>query len=278
MKQELIEQITKMLEDVRTKKPLVHHITNYVTVNDCANIVLAIGASPIMADDIDEVEAITSISSALVLNIGTLNRRTVESMLAAGKKANALGIPVVFDPVGAGASQLRNQTTERILEEVQISVLRGNISEIRFAAGFEADTKGVEASDADLSTGLDEGRAIAEKVATGLNCVAAITGATDIISNRERTIFIENGTEHLSNVTGTGCMCTSLVGAFCGASGIDETLIAAAAGVLTMGLCGELAYASARQIGYGSFHTAIIDAVSKLNAEIIGGRAKIYEA
>ncbi len=278
MKQELIEQITKMLEDVRTKKPLVHHITNYVTVNDCANIVLAIGASPIMADDIDEVEAITSISSALVLNIGTLNRRTVESMLAAGKKANALGIPVVFDPVGAGASQLRNQTTERILEEVQISVLRGNISEIRFAAGFEADTKGVEASDADLSTGLDEGRAIAEKVATGLNCVAAITGATDIISNRERTIFIENGTEHLSNVTGTGCMCTSLVGAFCGASGIDETLIAAAAGVLTMGLCGELAYASAGQIGYGSFHTAIIDAVSKLNAEIIGGRAKIYEA
>ena len=116
---DLIEGICQTIDKVRVQKPLIHHITNYVTVNDCANIVLAIGASPIMADDIDEVEDITSISSALVLNIGTLNKRTIQSMIKAGKKANMLGIPVIFDPVGAGASRLRNETTERIMEEVK---------------------------------------------------------------------------------------------------------------------------------------------------------------
>ncbi len=277
MKQKIVEQIGKMLKQVHDGNPLVHHITNYVTVNDCANIVLAIGASPIMADDMDEVEEIVSISSSLVLNIGTLNRRTIKSMIASGKKANQLGIPVIFDPVGAGASHLRNKTTQDILDAVKISVLRGNMSEIRFAAGLKADTKGVEVSAADQKIGLGEAKDIAENLASRLDCIVAITGATDIISDGKCTICIENGTKHLSNVTGTGCMCSSLVGAFCGVAKSSDFLIAATAGVLVTGLCGELAYEKAGTMGYGSFRTAIIDAVSKLDEKTLAERAKLYE-
>ncbi len=271
-----IEKVCEALETVHNKKPLVHHITNYVTVNDCANITLAIGASPIMADDIDEVEAITAISSALVLNIGTLNERTVRSMLAAGKKANELGIPVVFDPVGAGASALRNRTAERILQEVRVSVLRGNMSEIRFIAGLSASTKGVDASDADMRGGPDAGCSIAQSVAEKLGCVAAITGPTDILSDGRRTILLENGTSLLSGVTGTGCMCTSLIGSFCGAS--EDHLIAAAGGVLCMSIAGEIAAEKAGSAGSGSFHTAIIDAVSQMSVETLMKKGKIHEA
>jgi hydroxyethylthiazole kinase len=276
MKEKIIMQIGEALQEVRENKPLVHHITNYVTVNDCANIVLAIGASPIMADDIDEVEAITAISSALVLNIGTLNSRTVTSMLAAGKKANELNIPVILDPVGAGASELRNRTTERLLKEVNITVVRGNMSEIRFVAGLQATTKGVDASEADQESWKEIGRNIAEKVAKQFGCVAAITGATDIVSDGRRTVYIENGTNLLSSVTGTGCMCTSLVGAFCGAA--TDFLIAATGGILSMGIAGELAAESAGDKGNGSFHVAIVDEISKLNAETLVKRAKIHEA
>ena len=276
MGKDFVTQIGQTLKELRLKKPLIHHITNYVTVNDCANIVLAIGASPIMADDIEEAADITAISSALVLNIGTLNHRTIESMIAAGKKANTLNIPVVLDPVGAGASELRNVTTERLLEEVKISVLRGNMSEIRFIAGLKATTKGVDASETDLKSGLEIGRTIAENLAKKLGCVTAITGATDIVSNGSRTIYIENGTKLLSNVTGTGCMCTSLIGAFCGAAG--DYMIAAAGGIISMGIAGELAAESAGDKGNGSFHTAIFDGISKLSEEVISGRAKIHEA
>ncbi|HHX10468.1 MAG TPA: hydroxyethylthiazole kinase [Firmicutes bacterium] len=278
MTRKLTDRIIGMMEDVRSRKPLVHHITNYVTVNDCANIVLAIGASPIMADDIDEVETITSISSALVINIGTLNRRTIESMVAAGKKANELGIPVVLDPVGAGASSLRNQTTQRILDQVKITVLRGNMSEIRFTAGLEADTKGVEVSEADQNIGADEGSKVAQDVARKFGCVVAITGPTDIITDGDRTIYIENGTKHMSNITGTGCMCSSLVGAFCGVldGKSDGPLVAAAGGVLVTGLSGEIAYEATKHLGYGSFRTGIIDTVSKLDADTLIEKARIY--
>ena len=236
----------------------------------------AIGASPIMADDIDEVEAITAISSALVLNIGSLNGRTAASMVAAGKKANELNIPVILDPVGAGASELRNRTIEKLLKEINIAVLRGNISEIRFVAGLQSTTKGVDASGADQENGKEIGRNTAEKVAKQFGCVAAITGATDIVSDGRRTIYIENGTDLLSKVTGTGCMCTSLVGVFCGAA--TDFLVAATGGILSMGIAGELAAESAGNKGNGSFHMAIVDKISKLNAETIVKRAKIHEA
>jgi hydroxyethylthiazole kinase len=275
MGQEFVKPIGDILKSIRSKKPLIHHITNYVTVNDCANITLAIGASPIMADDIGEAAAITSISSALVLNIGTLNERTISSMLAAGKKANEMRIPVVFDPVGAGASELRNRTAERILHEVKISVLRGNLSEIRFIAGLGSTTKGVDASDTDMHRGLESGCSIAEMAAKKYGCVVAATGATDILADGRRMLLLDNGTKLLSNVTGTGCMCTSLVGAFCGAS--EDYLLAAAGGVLCMGIAGEIAAEKAGETGSGSFHMALIDAVSKMTAATIEGKAKIRE-
>ncbi len=268
-------QIGRTLEELRGKKPIIHHITNYVTVNDCANIVLAIGASPIMADDIDEVEAITAISSSLVLNIGTLNQRTISSMLAAGKKANQRNIPVILDPVGAGASELRNQTVTRLLEQVTISILRGNMSEIRFMSGLEAATKGVDAAESDIAKSDQSGMEIAKSLAKKLNTVVAITGATDLISDGKRTLQIQNGHPMLSQVTGTGCMSTSLVGAFAGVT--SDYFLAAAAGITCMGIAGELAYETAGSKGTGSYRGAIIDSISILNPQMIMEKTKTHE-
>ncbi len=275
MENKLVLEIGKLLDEIRNKKPLVHNITNYVTVNDCANILLALGASPIMADDIKEAADITKISSALVINIGTLNERTIESMIASGKKANELNIPVVFDPVGAGASEFRNATTKRIIDKVKISVLRGNMSEIKFIAGLQATTKGVDASEADTKGGSDEGINVAKNLANRLNCTVAITGVIDIISDGERVAVLKNGTKMLSNVTGTGCMTSALVGAYCGAG--SDYLIAAVSGIISMGIAGEIAFEKAGNIGTGSFHIAIIDEISNLNTEIIKKMAKIKE-
>ncbi|HOJ10198.1 MAG TPA: hydroxyethylthiazole kinase [Clostridiales bacterium] len=287
----ICERIMELLEKVKAIKPLVHHITNYVTVNDCANIVLAIGGSPIMADDIEEVEDIVSLSSALVLNMGTLNIRTIESMLAAGKKANQLGIPVVFDPVGAGATPLRNKTAERIISELKLAVIRGNMSEIKSISGLGSNTKGVDASEKDilLSGDLQYGKNIADKLSSRLGCTVAITGPVDIVTKDGKTFFIENGHKMLSMVTGTGCMCTSLIGVYCGVA--SNYLEAAAAGILTMGMAGEAAYenieegnsASSGYGGYdrhggsGSFRVKLIDFVSQIRENDILERGRIYE-
>lgn len=273
---DIAQKVVELLNRLKNKKPLIHNITNYVTVNDCANILLAIGASPIMADDLREAEDITSIASALVINIGTLNERTIESMIASGKKANELNIPVVLDPVGAGASSFRNETTKRILEEIKISVLRGNMSEIKFIAGLECETKGVDASESDLKSDSDEGVRVAESLAKRFNCTVAITGVCDIVSDGEKSVTIENGTKMLSNVTGTGCMTTALVGGYLGACETKEDLfIAAISGIVSMGICGEIAEEKSGNIGLGSFHMAIIDAVSNLDEEVLLNRSKI---
>jgi len=272
-----MNQITKdvaaAITEVRTKVPLIHNMTNYVTVNDCANAVLSIGASPIMADDIAEAADITAISSALVINIGTLNQRTIASMIASGKKANEAGIPVIFDPVGAGASKLRNDTTKAILEQVKIAILRGNASEISFIAGLEASTKGVDAADTDIKNDAVE---IAKTVAKKHKCIVAITGAVDVISDGEKIVKIKNGHPMLSKVTGTGCMTSALVGSFAGA--MKDYFVAAVGGVASMGIAGDIAYEKAGSIGTGSFHIAIIDALSNINAQTIEERAKLYEA
>ncbi len=272
----MISKYATLLQRVRDKKPLIHHITNYVTVNDCANITLAIGASPIMADALEEAADITRISSALVLNMGTLNRHTIASMLAAGQSAEEAGVPVIFDPVGAGASILRNETAFRLLNEVNISVLRGNISEMRFLAGLDAETKGVDASENDLRS-IQEAMQVAKMLADKHNCVVAITGAVDVVSDGKEIICIQNGHPMLSTITGTGCMCTSLIGSFCGAS--SELLFeATAAALLSMGIAGEIAYERAGEKGNGSFRAALHDAVSRMDAEILDRRAKFYEA
>lgn len=266
----ITNNVSMYVHELRNKAPLVHNITNYVTVNDVANALLAIGASPIMADDIDETADITAISSALVINIGTLNKRTIASMIESGKKANALGIPVVLDPVGAGASKLRNDTIKEILEEVKITVLRGNLSEVSFVAGLEVSTKGVDSSEADEK---NDNVAVAKTVAKKLNCVVAITGAIDVISDGEKVVKISNGHKMLSKVTGTGCMTTALIGAFAGAG--TDYFTAAVGGVASMGIAGEIAFEKAGDLGTGSFHIAIIDALSNIDDEIMAERAKL---
>ncbi|QAT49372.1 hydroxyethylthiazole kinase [Caproiciproducens sp. NJN-50] len=272
-----MNQITKdaaeVLSEVRRKSPLVHNITNYVTVNDCANALLAFGASPIMADDIGEAADIASISSALVLNIGTLNRRTVESMLAAGAKANELGIPVVLDPVGAGASALRNRAVRELLKRIRMTVLRGNLSELSFLAGIRSATKGVDASEADSG---NDAVSVAVSVAEQYGCAAAVTGAVDVLSDGERTVKIRNGHPMLSSVTGTGCMTSALAGACAAVS--HDPLAAAAAAVAAMGIAGELAYEAAGSAGTGGFHIAVIDALSRLDPALFEKRAKLDEA
>nr|WP_295970318.1 hydroxyethylthiazole kinase [uncultured Bacillus sp.] len=266
------QHAAELLTLVRKQVPLVHNITNYVTVNDVANSLLAIGASPIMADDLGEAADITSISQALVINIGTLNQRTIDSMIAAGKKANERGIPVILDPVGAGASKLRNETTQTIVEQVKISILRGNLSEVSFVAGLEAATKGVDSAEADEK---NDAIVVAKAVAKRLGCVVAITGAIDTISDGTAVVTIANGHKMLAKVTGTGCMTSALVGAYAGVS--KNYLSAAAAGVASMGIAGELAYEKAGKIGTGSFHIAIIDALSNMDEKTIREMARFEE-
>jgi len=264
-----------LLDRVRENRPLVHHITNYVTVNDCANITLGIGASPVMADAIDEAADIAAIAGALVLNMGTLNERTIPSMIAAGKSANAKGVPVVFDPVGAGASKLRNDTAARLIGELKLSVLRGNISEIKFVAGLGSTTKGVDASESDIA-GIDDVGRIVKSLAKKLGCVVVVSGKVDTVSDGDKVICIENGHPMLGNLTGTGCMCSSLVGSFCGAAR-DEPLAAAAAAMLCMGVAGELAHENAGHLGAGSFHVALHDAVSRLDGATLERLARYRE-
>lgn len=259
---EMLQSIAENLRKLRAKKPLIHHITNYVTVNECANMTLAIGASPVMADDRGEVEEMVSFAGALVLNMGTLNTRTIESMLAAGKKAHQMGIPVIFDPVGVGATKLRTVTAEKIIREVCPAVIRGNMSEIKIIAGFQETIKGV-----DSVASAEDGEQVAQELSHKLGAVIAITGKQDIIAQQDRIVRIDNGHPMLSQVTGTGCMATSLIGCFCGA--IDDCFTGAAAGIMTMGLAGELAEHSLQAgEGIGTFRMRLFDAVSTMTPEM----------
>lgn len=264
----------KILENVNSQPPLVHCITNYVTMNDCANMVLACGGSPIMADDINEVEEIISICNALVINIGTLNERTVAAMIKAGKKANALGRPVVLDPVGAGASSLRTNTVFELLKEVQFSVIRGNVSEIKTIDQGSGTTKGVDAdiSDAVNDDNLEQMVAFAKALSEKTGAVIAITGAIDIVADSQKALVIRNGHAMMSRITGTGCMLTTVIGSYCGANP-DDLLDATAIAVSCMGLCGELAFDKVQKdkAGTASFRTFLIDAMSQMNAEVLQG-------
>jgi hydroxyethylthiazole kinase len=268
---ETINAIARLLEEVRAKKPLVHQITNYVTVNDCANIVLALGGSPVMADDEGEVEEMVAIASALVLNIGTLNSRTIRSMIRAGKKANELGIPVILDPVGVGATTLRTETASRLLAELKLAVLRGNMSEIKTLAGLSVRTRGVDSIDAGAG-----GEDVAGGLARKLGCVVAITGATDIITDGIKTGLIDNGHPIMAKVTGTGCMATALVGCFAGVA--SDYYLAACAGIMTMGLAGEKAEAGlAPDEGTGTFRVRLLDWIGRLGADDLMKGGKFHE-
>ena len=267
--------LKEMLNTVREKSPLIHNITNYVTVNDCANILLACGGSPIMSDDLGEVEEITTICGGLNINIGTLNAQTIPSMLAAGKKANALGHPVVLDPVGAGASSLRTNTAYQLLEEVQFAVIRGNISEIKTLANGQGTTKGVDADVADTVTEetLPEAAAFAKAFAAKTGAVIAITGAIDIVANAEKAYCIYNGHSMMSSVTGTGCQLSALTAAYVTANP-NHALEAAAAAVCAMGICGQIAQERLTTLdGNSSYRNYIIDAMYHLDGDTLEQKA-----
>ncbi|MGI5824066.1 MAG: hydroxyethylthiazole kinase [Bacillota bacterium] len=257
---------------------MVHCITNYVTVNDCANVLLACGGSPIMTDEIEEVEDIAAISKALVINIGTLNQRTVASMLAAGKKANTVGIPVVLDPVGAGASAFRNQTCKKLLDNVDFAVIRGNISEIKALALGSGSTKGVDASVADrVSDGdLDSVIAFMQDFSQKTGAVIVVSGATDIVVYGEKAALIKNGHPMMADITGSGCMLSAFLGAFAGANA--DKFEAVAAAMCYYGYAGELAQrrTSADDAGNASFRNNLIDAVYLMDIEELIKGAK-YE-
>jgi hydroxyethylthiazole kinase len=268
----------KMLENLRKTCPLIHNITNYVTVNDCANIVLACGASPIMADDREEAAEITSICAGLNINIGTLNKRSIEAMLVAGAKANELGHPVLLDPVGAGASALRTNTAVAIMEKIKLDVIRGNISEIKTLALGSGTTKGVDADAADTVTeeNLDQMVAFAKSFAAKSGAVVAITGAIDLVADGETCYVIRNGRPEMSRITGTGCQLSGIATAYAVANPDNKTEAVAAA-VCVMGLAGEIGVSNmAEGEGNSSLRNRIIDAIYNMDAETLNKGVK-YE-
>ncbi len=264
--------------NVREKAPYIHCITNYVTVNDCANILLACGASPIMADDASEVEEITALCNALVINTGTLNERTIISMQKAGQKANLLKHPVILDPVGAGASKLRTKTVEHLLREVKFDVIRGNASEIKCISNGIAATKGVDADQADYITEQNIALtvALAKTLSKRTGAIIAITGAIDIVADASRAYVIRNGNAMMSKITGTGCMLTAVIAALCAANP-EKLLEATVIGVSMMGICGELALHKIQETdgGTASFRNHLIDGMSKMNDEMIKEYMKV---
>lgn len=268
----------EMFENVRKNCPLIHNITNYVTVNDCANILLACGASPIMADDKDEAADITAICGGLNINIGTLNSGTIVSMFIAGKRANELNHPVVLDPVGAGASQLRTNTALRLLEEVKFTVIRGNISEVKTLASGSGTTKGVDADVADKVTeeNLNDVIAFVKAFAERTGAVIAVTGAIDIVASSKKAYCIRNGHPMMSSITGTGCQLSAMTAAFVTANP-DHPLEAAAAAVSAMGYAGEVAHSRLTKMeGNSTYRNYIIDAIYNMTPEMLERGAK-YE-
>ena len=255
------------LAAIRERKPLVHQITNYVVMNETANATLSLGALPVMAHAVEEVEEMASVAGALVLNIGTLSKHWIEAMLLAGQAANRAGAPVVLDPVGAGATQLRTETAKRILDDVEIAVVRGNVAEVATLAGRQAEIRGVESIGA-----RDSGAELAKAAAEALGCVAAVTGPVDHVSDGETVVKVSNGHPLLAAVTGTGCMSSAITGCFLAVKE-DSPLEAAAEALAAFGVAGEDAARDAK--GPGSFHVNLYDALAALDPDTLDDRASI---
>lgn len=264
------------LENVRKGTPLVHNITNYVTVNDVANVELACGGSPIMADDPEEVKDITGICGGTNINIGTLNQRTIKSMFKAGRKAQKLGHIILLDPVGAGASELRTETAQELMSEIRFDAVRGNVSEIKTLAQGHGTTQGVDADAADAVTeeNLDTMVNFAKKFAEKFNTICAITGAIDLVADAKTCYVIRNGVPEMSSITGTGCQLSGLMTCYLVANP-DNKLEAAAAAVAEMGLAGQIGL-SRQQEGDGNstLRNRIIDAIYNMDAETLDSGAK----
>jgi hydroxyethylthiazole kinase len=256
------------LRRLREAKPLVHQITNYVVMNETANATLALGALPVMAHAKEEVEEMAALAGALVINIGTLSPHWVEAMLAAGKAANAREIPIVVDPVGAGATGYRTETSKRLLEELDVTVLRGNFGEVATLVGVEAEVRGVE------SMGEGDPAGLARAAARSLGVVASVTGAIDHVSDDDRLLTVANGHELLAAVSGTGCMSSAITGCFL-AGKPSAPLEAAAEALAAFGVAAEDAASHAQ--GPGTFHAALYDALAALDPDTLDERAQISE-
>jgi hydroxyethylthiazole kinase len=252
---------------LRETKPLIHQITNYVVMNETANATLALGALPVMAHAREEVEEMAAIAGALVLNIGTLSPHWVDAMLLAGRVANERGIPVVLDPVGAGATTYRTETAKRILDEIDVAVLRGNAGEVATLVGVDAEVRGVES----IATGSDPAD-LAREAGRRLGLVASVTGVVDHISDGETVISIANGDPLMATITGTGCMSSALTGCFL-AVNRAAPLAAAAEALVAFGVAGENAAAGAK--GPGSFHVALYDELAALDPKTLDARARM---
>lgn len=255
-------EIYELLDKIRANKPLIHHITNWVTIYDCANITRAIGALPVMAHAIEESSDMVSIASSLVLNIGTLTPQLIESMINAGKTANEKDIPIILDAVGAGATKLRTDSAHRILTELKIDIIKGNSGEIATLAGAEAEVKGVE------SMGVKgDPVEIAKAFASSKGSTVVITGKQDIISNGKDTYLVNNGHEMMGRIVGTGCMATSVIGSFVAVE--KDYAFAATSALVCFGIAGELAAKSDKSKGPGTYKEVFYDEVFNLNKEKI---------
>lgn len=260
----------ELLDNVRAQSPLIQNITNYVTANDCANITLACGASPTMSDGEEEAEDMAHLCGGLNINMGTLHPRSIKAMLLAGKTSNKWGHPVVLDPVGVGASTYRKETAAELLREIQFTVIRGNISEIKTLAGVGNRSKGVDADAADAVTeeNIQEAIDLAKHLAEKTGAVVAVSGAVDIVADSSRACLIRNGHPVMAKITGCGCMLSSLSAAFLAAN-MDRPLEAAATATAAMGLCGEMAYErmAKEDAGNSTCRNYLIDEMYKMTGE-----------
>lgn len=267
----------QLLEKIKKSKPLVHCITNYVSANDVANAIHSVGATPIMAEYIDEVEEITRCSSALVLNVGMLNREKLNSMLVAGRTANINNIPIIIDPVGCMASNFRKQLVEKLLDELKIAVIKGNYSEMMSLYGEETTSKGVDSIQENYEN-ITKRIDIAKNISKKYNCVAIITGKIDIIANVDKVFCLSNGSELMTRITGSGCMLSGLIGAFVGAS-TENSLQGVILACCLLSVAGELAENDIKQQGLGtaSMRVKIIDYLSTLGEKELKEYVKITE-
>ena len=260
------QKAADILEKIRRDHPLIQNITNYVVMNFTANVLLALGASPVMAHAIEEVEEMVGLANALVINIGTLSQPWIDSMAKAARAARDRSVPIVLDPVGAGATRFRTETARRLMDEAPVAVLRGNASEIMAVAGRKAITRGV-----DSVGGMDDAGSAAVDLAKNHGIVVAVTGAQDFVTDGSRIARVSNGHALMGRITGTGCAASAITGAFCAAE--SDAFAAAIGALVAFGIAGELA--ARPNPGPGSFQVGLLDALDSIDSAVIRERARI---
>lgn len=261
MVQMVVQRVAELFTMIHNRHPLIHQITNNVTINDCANVTLAIGASPVMATSVEEVADMVNLANALVINFGTVDDHMYKAMVRAGEAANERGIPVIFDPVGVGATRFRTEKARELLRHVNIAIVRGNASEVYALCGGTATTRGVDAGTVRLPV-----NEIAMKAAQQFRCITVVSGEQDVVADERSFVKVVNGDQRLTKVTGTGCMATALIGCFAGVT--DDYFAAAIGGISVMGLAGERA---GKQLdeheGIGSFKVKLMDHIFHMDAD-----------